>query len=596
MMDLWPEPRVQEPDNEAANASRQKEEDEEDDGDEQIFLMQMAQQARDDRENQPPSLTSAALKQHDSEEALLGAGANYQRKRPAASPGARTSARSAKVSKVSKAMTMTYEPALDSQNLPESAAPDVGEADSSLRDAPETDWLAFLQVGWEGCICPEDLHFDDVKEFKPFQPPKKRGTDTSKWHAALKPLEQQLQLFHTLLVENGKPNDQSLKSASSALKRAAGPKARKAVGKEAAWQAHLPLLTDKIKVLGELCMDLKTFRAIAMQKNVKVEEVERSINAVWDLWKKLTSNHWVAVPNVWVQSWVSELLSFLRLMTDHLLYCLPVALIWYDLILKFWIRIMNYVRDSWLWLWLFCSIFTTAYRCFVPEPRVSRGNCVPLLVTKLSEQQAKGDVDDELMENLKLSVFLIADELEKGPTSQNAFGKFADFFFWTKGAFNAEVQQLQLRLLGTILVQIFNEKDTTSLYEQIRKFFPSVDLLPCAILSGKIAHAMSVLVKIVMRLHTAAVPPVMPETDGEGGDLVQPEENSEITVSQLLQESECLKASNITKHSRALAKFCGTPGFKRLLRDLQAEQLGLHCIAFLSIHYLAGQSQVSNAP
>ena len=164
-------------------------------------------------------------------------------------------------------------------------------------------------------------------------------------------------------------------------------------------------------------------------------------------------------------------------------------------------------------------------------------------------------MEKELLFTLRNSIFLFEDELMNSrPSIENAYGKFSDFFFFTKKAFTPDVKNLQLRLLGSILNQIFSDKNTPAAYEQLLMFLPVPDQLGKAVLCCKAAETMTALYTVVRAISG--------EQAGEEPDL-----------GELVQLAELLKASKIAAYSKSLSKFCQSVGMKRLLRELQDRPL-----------------------
>ena len=304
----------------------------------ELIQMQMALQTREDRELKPHRLNSNALRHHDSQ---------YRRARsapgtPAPTAAARSTAPAAPVKKRKCPEAVAASPSLSAprSRLAKRPAANLGTLDSqsqgdavqasqsvqqvdTLEDSQEVDaaeevdpvWMATLQAGWEGCVAADSLNFDDPKNFTPLKAPKgvRPAVDAKKWDSAVQLLGSHLLVFHGLLVANTRPNDQTLKSTATWLKKNDKNKAKKAGLKD----ENSFLMVDKIKALGELISSLKNFRSevLSQKPPVKPEQLQARMDALEKLWgqvlveKKIITPTWVAVPDIWVTSWVSHILS-----------------------------------------------------------------------------------------------------------------------------------------------------------------------------------------------------------------------------------------------------------------------------------------------
>lgn len=313
-------------------------------------------------------------------------------------------------------------------------------------------WQDFLDQGWSKCVMAHTLSFHSLADCKFLLAPKSKNVDAAKWKTAVQDLAPQMLVFHNLLVDNTKPNDQQLKSTATALKKAAVNKPKKAGLKAEA----IPLMGDPIRSLSELLSDLKTCRSTVLgAKPAKLapSEVKSMLEKLETSWGKIfgttketkNTSHvtHVALPEVWIHAWV--------------------------------------------------------------------GASVPTLISELSEQQAKNAVDSSIIAKLKNAIFLSPDSLKKDPTDDNAYGMISDFFYFTKNAFKEDVKMLQLRLLGQALSQLFSTKDNTEcIYDQLLDFLPQPSMMGKAILCQESANAMATLYEIAQTMkhkRTHGTPP-----------------------------------------------------------------------------------------
>ena len=185
---------------------------------------------------------------------------------------------------------------------------------SSVQQKPaqreSDDWVLHLKAGWNMCNCASDLALGSDGGGEIFKPPK--SADNAKWSAAVKQVSAQLELVQSLLI-NGQPKDQELKSAATALRKAANGKAKKAGTK-----ANPTMLGDRFKGLADIITQLKAFRATvtgARVGNLCPSNIQKALEELASQWHALattgtdTDKMFLTYPDSWVRTWVSTALS-----------------------------------------------------------------------------------------------------------------------------------------------------------------------------------------------------------------------------------------------------------------------------------------------
>ena len=129
-----------------------------------------------------------------------------------------------------------------------------------------------------------------------------------------------LQLVQNLMTgSNIKVKDQELKSGANALKKSgAGTSKAKKAGLKGDEQTAI--LIPKVKALGDLLEHLKAFRSaiMAAKASMTPKQIVEHLSDISKAWQDLSKcpgkdevkvKH-VAFPSFWVQSWLSQNLSF----------------------------------------------------------------------------------------------------------------------------------------------------------------------------------------------------------------------------------------------------------------------------------------------
>ena len=340
-----------------ARKSRPGDEDDEEEDDAALFQMQLALQSREDGTEEDRPLTSGALKRHNAVAAVPKMPPVKRRKAPPTSPGhlsslnavsprrkrpAAASAARDGGGDVAAASSLGFDSQLTQELQPDDFSAEDEEAVAALKE-----WKTFLNSGWSGCVDAEELNFNDASKFGPLSAPKGKrpAIDSAKWQTAVQSLAPQLQVFHNLLVANTKPNDQALKSNATSLKNAIKGKPKKAGLKG----DQVALMGDKLKALAELSTLLKTFRGAAMNQRAPQtsEQLEKLITGVAEQWgfllvaRPFAPFSWVSIPDVWIQSWISQSLSCWLLQTLHQTGCHSLTVIAVPY-MRFWDDLMIY--------------------------------------------------------------------------------------------------------------------------------------------------------------------------------------------------------------------------------------------------------------